>query len=64
MIKTTERVLRSDKKVRMKYKFSNLTKLHNSLFYRGVKLWNILPADIQKCTERLELKKRIREFVK
>ena len=35
--------LRSKKKIMLRYNFSNLTKLHNSPFYRGVKIWNTLP---------------------
>ena len=56
---TCDRILRSTKKVKMKYKFSRLTKLHNSPYYRGVKLWNKLPANIQSCKVKLEFKKRI-----
>ena len=37
------RILRSNNKIDMKYKFSNLTKLNNSPYFRGVKLWNKLP---------------------
>ena len=51
------RILRSNKKVTLKYKFSNLTKLHNSPFYRGVTLWNNLPAEVQNCNGKHEFKK-------
>ena len=56
-----DRILRSNRKVKMKYDFSNLTKLHNSPFYRGVKLWNTLPEDIQKCNVKREFKRRVRD---
>ena len=39
----SDRILRSDKKVLLIYKFSDLTKLHNSPFYRAVKICNKLP---------------------
>ena len=59
---TCTRILRSRKKVNLKYKFSDLTKLHNSPFYRGVKLWNTLPAEIQNCNERSVFKKRLKNL--
>ena len=49
-------ILRSNKKVNMKCKFSQLTKLHNSPFYWGVKLWHGLSVEIQCCRERNEFK--------
>ena len=61
--KTCDRILRSDNKASMQYKFSNLTKLHNSPFYRGVKLWNTLPAEVQKCDRKSEFKKSIRKII-
>ena len=33
-----DRILRSNSKILLQYKFPNLTKLHNSPFYPGVKL--------------------------
>ena len=62
--KSCDRILRSDKKTTMKYKFSHLTKLHNSPYYRGVKLWNSLPAEIQKCGDKGEFKKRVKYIIK
>ena len=56
-----DRILRSRKKVNMKYAFSNLTKLHNSPFYRGVKLWNDLPSEIQNCQTRTKFKKSLKK---
>ena len=55
-----DRILGSNKKVTLKYTFSHLTKLHNSPFYRGVKLWNSLPADLQNCTSKHEFKKLLK----
>ena len=59
-----DRILRSNRKVKMKYKFSNLTKLHNSPYYRGIKLWNNLPEEIQQCRVKSEFKKRVRYWKK
>ena len=59
-----DRILRSTKKVKMKYNFSKLTKLHNSPYYRGVKLWNSLPVDIQVCTVKSEFKQTVRAWTK
>ena len=53
----SDRILRSDKKLNLKTKFSNLSKLHNSPFYHGVRLWNGLPCNAQKCEHSGELKK-------
>ena len=47
----------SDKETTMKYNFSTLTKLHKSPYYRGVTLWNTLPAEVQKCEGKVEFKK-------
>ena len=52
-----DRILRSNNNINMKYRFSNLTKLHNSPYFRGVKLWNKLPKRIQKCKVKSEFKK-------
>ena len=57
-----DRMLRSTTKVKMRYQFSNLTKLHNSPYYRGAKLWNILPENIQKCTTKIEFKKHVKTW--
>ena len=60
----SDRILRSSKKVKMKYKQSSLSKLHNSPYYRGVKLWNSLPIKIQKCTIKSEFKNQLRDWLK
>ena len=57
-----DRILRSNKKALMKYNFSNLTKLHESPFYRGVKLWNKLPENVQKCKQRDKFKKMVKNL--
>ena len=40
--------LGSTTKVKMKQKFTSLTKIHMSPLYRGTKLWDILPTILQK----------------
>ena len=61
MVRTKcDRILRSNRKVLLKYTFSNLTKLHNSPFYRGVKIWNTLPEKIQKCRQKKEFKRMVK----
>ena len=49
-----DRIVRSNKKLLLRSRFSNLTKLHNSPYYRGVKVWNSLPYDVQTCEHRGE----------
>ena len=58
-----DRILRSIKKVLLKYNFSNLTKLHNSPFCRGVKIRNNLPENVQKCKQKSEFKKMVKNIV-
>ena len=41
-------ILRSTKKVKMKSDFTKLTKIQRSPYYRGLKLWNSLPENVQK----------------
>ena len=59
-----DRILRNSKKIKMRYKFSNLTKLHNSPYYRGVKLWNKFPERIQTCKVKFEFKKLVHDWIK
>ena len=57
------RILRSDKKLNLKSKFSNLSKLHCSPFYRGVVLWNGLSCEQQKCDNLCEYKKLLKKAI-
>ena len=56
--------LRNRTKVKLKNKFSGLTKLHNSPYYRGCVLWESLPEDIQKAENRNEFKNKVKIFIK
>ena len=60
---TCDRILRSSKRSTLKYKFSNLTKLHDSPFYRGVKAWNKLPLDLQTCESKIGFKKKVKNLI-
>ena len=51
--------LRSAEKIKLRNNFTNKTKVLNSPLYRGIRLWNSLPPDIQKETDKYSFKKRI-----
>ena len=42
-----ECILRSRDKVKLKTRFSRITKIQRSPFYRGVQAWNSLPLEVQ-----------------
>ena len=42
-----DRILRSNKNLQLKSKFSNLSKLHSSPFYRGVKIRTVLVTELE-----------------
>ena len=42
-----DRILCSRNKVKLKSLFTRITKIQRSPFYRGVRLWNELPLDLQ-----------------
>ena len=48
------RNLRSSKKVKLKDEFSDMTKLHKSPYFRGLRLWELLPDEVQK-SESIEI---------
>ena len=45
----------------MKSRFSNLTKLHVSPYYRGCVIWNQLPDNVQKAESVEMFKKQVKE---
>ena len=51
--------LRSKKKIHMKKDFTSKTKILNSPLYRGIKLWDSLPGDIQKEKDFRNFKKTL-----
>ena len=56
---TTNIVLRSMRKVKMKNYFTSKTRVYNSPLYRGLRLWDSLPENIQKETGKASFKNRI-----
>ena len=56
---STNIVLRSTCKVKIKKDFTSKTRVYNSLLYRGSRLWDSLPENIQKETDKAFYKKRI-----
>ena len=56
---TTNIVLRSTRKVKMKKDFTSKTRVYNSPLYRGLRLWDSLIENIQKETDKASFKKRI-----
>ena len=51
--------LRSKKKIHMRKDFTSKTKVLNSPLYRGIKLWDSLPSDLQKEKDLRTFKKRL-----
>ena len=56
---SSERNLRSTEKIQMKNNFTSKTKVLNSPLYRGIRLWDSLPANIQKEKDQYSFKKKI-----
>ena len=52
--------LRNRGKIKFKVPYTTLTKVQNSLFYRGAKLWERLPEGVQKATTKVKFKTMIR----
>ena len=59
-INTVKINLRSRKKVHMKKNFTSKTKIMDSPYYRGIKLWDSLPSDLQKEKDFRTFKKRLK----
>ena len=55
--------LRSAKKVKMKSDFTSKTRVLNSPLYRGLKLWDSLPANIQKEKDKYKFKRKLSTHV-
>ena len=49
--------LRSNPKVKLKTDFTSITKVYNSPLYRGMRLWDQLPPEIQKEENNVKFKK-------
>ena len=55
--------LRSNDKVKIKMDFTAKTRVFNSPLYRGARLWNSLPVDLQKEKDKYVFKKRMRTYI-
>ena len=55
--------LRSNDKVKIKMDFTAKTQVLNSPLYRGSRLWNLLPVDLQKEKDKYIFKKKMRTHV-
>ena len=55
--------LRSKNKVKFKQNFTNKTKVQNSPLFRGILLWNQLPADVQTLDKLSLFKNAIRSLL-
>ena len=51
--------LRNRGKIKFKVPYTTLTKVQNSPFYRGAKLWERLPEGVQKATTKVKFKTMI-----
>ena len=56
---STVRELRSKTKVKMKNDFTSKTKVFNSPLYRGIRLMDSLPPDLQKEENKYTFKRKI-----
>ena len=55
--------LRSKPKVKLKTDFTSITKVYNSPLYRGLRLWDQLPPEMQKEDNNVKFKNGIKQFV-
>ena len=54
-----ERILRRRFKIKLKSKFTRITKIQKSPFYRGISLWDALPQNIQREQSKIAFKNAI-----
>ena len=54
--------LRSKPKVKLKSKFTSITKVYNSPLYRGIRLWDQLPLNLQKEENNIKFKNELNRF--
>ena len=52
--------LRSKNKINIKTDFTAKTRVYNSPLFRGARLWNLLPVDLQKEQNKFVFKKKLR----
>ena len=56
-------ILRRTKKAKMKSDFTKLTKIQCSPYYRGLKLWNSLPENVQKEESKSKFKFKLSKCI-
>ena len=61
-VETSKMRLQSANKVKIKKVFTNKTKVFNSPFYRGLRLWDSLPPAIQKEENKYVFKKKVSTY--
>ena len=54
--------LRSKTKVKLKSKFTSITKVYNSPYYRGLQLWDQLPPSLQMEENNIRFKTELNRF--
>ena len=54
--------LRSSNKIKLKSRFTRLTKVQKSPYYRGLALWNTLPVTLQTEPSKLKFKREIKRY--
>ena len=60
---TTDKNLRSKNKIELRKNLTSKTKVFNIPLYRGIRLWDTLPAEMQKDTNKHSFKKKISSHV-
>ena len=55
-------MLRSSNSVKMHHKFTKLSKIQKSQYYRGLSLWDDLPLNIQKIETKKGFKSLIKKY--
>ena len=57
------RDLRSKTKVKLKNKFTSITKVYNSPLYRGIRLWDQLPPNLESEENNIRFKTGINQII-
>ena len=55
--------MRSKAKVKLKNKFTSIIKVYNSPLYRGLRLWDQLPPELQKEENKIKFKSEINRLI-
>ena len=59
----SHRKTRSSSKVKLNNRFTSITKVYNSPLYRGARLSDILPENMQKEQDKHVFKKKVKNFI-